>query len=85
MCGQAYNNKPSFFLACGPMDEHYCDPVQWVIAQAQAQGVSAYFLDQTGFECNCCGHPCTDADTAIGKATASSIAGQLGWDVVESV
>ena len=34
------------FLACGPMSESYCKPVQDVIEAVTAKGVKAHFLDQ---------------------------------------
>lgn len=36
------------FLACGPMSETYCEPVQEVIGNVTAKGVKAHFLDQRG-------------------------------------
>ena len=83
--GKAYGEQTAFFLACGPMDDTYCDPVQWVITQAKKHGLKAFFLDQRGFDTDCCGHPCASADKSIAAATAKSIASKMGWDAVESV
>ena len=72
------------FLACGPMSEFYCDPVQEVIANVTARGVKAYFLDQRGylngtFGPGCCGHPSIEVDTAMATAGAAFIKATLGW------
>ena len=71
----------TFFLACGPMDEAYCEPVRWVISRAKAAGVNAVFLDQRNFDCECCGHPCAAVDAKIAAATSKAIAAQMGWQV----
>jgi len=81
--GEAYGDKTSFFLACGPMTNNYCDQVHWVIAKAKAAGVQAFFLDFVGLPHNCCGHPCAADDVVIGNFTAKTIAAQMGWDSVE--
>ena len=72
------------FLACGPMRESYCEPVQQVISNLDKQGVHAHFLDQRGFLNGtfgpaCCGHPSIEVDTAMAQHGAAFIAKTLGW------
>jgi len=72
------------FLACGPMSETYCAPVQDVLAAVSAKGVKAHFLDQRGFlngtfGPGCCGHPGIEVDTAMGQHGAAAIKDVLGW------
>jgi len=42
---KSYGEETHFFLACGPMSDHYCDEVNWVIGSLQARGLKARFLD----------------------------------------
>ena len=41
-----YGSDLHVFMACGPMSEVYCSPIQNVIKTVQAHGVKAHFLDQ---------------------------------------
>ena len=81
---QAYDNV-TFFLACGPMDEAYCGPVQWVIAELTARGKPAHFLDQRGIlkppGAACCGHPSAVTDINMAAAGSAFIAKAMGWRV----
>ena len=79
-----YGPELHVFLACGPMRETYCEPVQQVLANLGKQGVHAHFLDQRGFLNGtfgpaCCGHPSIEVDTAMAKHGAAFIAKTLGW------
>ena len=70
------------FLACGPMTDEYCDPVQKVIANVTARGVKAHFLDQRGFinkTNGCCSHPSIAVDNAMATSGAALIKKTLGW------
>jgi len=70
-----------FFLAFGPMSTSYEAEISWVRDAAAARGLGGrvHLLDQTGFACGCCGHPCAAADRQIGNASAAFIAATLGW------
>jgi len=79
-----YGPNLHVFLACGPMSESYCAPVQQVITNAQGAGVKAHFLDQRGFLNGtfgpaCCGHPSIEVDTAMAVNGAAFIKATLGW------
>ena len=41
-----YGPNLHVFMACGPMSEVYCPPIQHIIKTVQAHGVKAHFLDQ---------------------------------------
>ena len=41
-----YGSDLHVFMACGPMSEVYCPPIQQIIKTVQAHGVKAHFLDQ---------------------------------------
>lgn len=80
----AYGVGTRFFLACGPMDEHYCDSVSWVLGEAEGRGVNVTFLDHRGFldgshGSSCCGHPGRDVDVAMAEKAAQAIAVAMGW------
>ena len=76
-----------FFLACGPMSDHYCDEVDWVVAAVTAQGLKASFLDQRGFISSngTYGHPCayghpgSQIDTAMAKNGSAFIKQVMEW------
>jgi hypothetical protein len=79
-----YGPDVHVFLACGPMSDHYCDPIQAVIKNVTARGVKAHFLDQRGFlngtfGPSCCGHPSIEVDTAMATNGAAFIKTTLGW------
>jgi hypothetical protein len=82
---KTYGNDAHFFLACGPMATDYCDAVHWVIANANAQGIRAHFLDQRGFEDGkhgpeCAyGHPGSQIDAAMAKNGSAFIRATMGW------
>lgn len=80
----AYGPGTHFFLACGPMDEHYCDSVSWVLDEASARGIDATFLDQRGFLDGsygegCCGHPGREVDVAMAESATRVITQAMGW------
>ena len=79
-----YGSGTIFFLACGPMSESYCDPVDWILDQASVLGIRAKFLDQRGFldgkhGKSCCGHPSATVDRAMAEAGAAVIGNVTGW------
>ena len=79
-----YGPNLNVFMACGPMSEVYCKPIENVIAAVKAHGVKAHFLDQRGFLNGtfgpaCCGHPSVEVDTAMAKSGAAFIKATLGW------
>ena len=79
-----YGKNLHVFLACGPMSEHYCEPVFDVIGNLTSKGVHAHFLDQRGFLNGtfgpaCCGHPSIEVDTAMAKSGAAFIKATMGW------
>lgn len=79
-----YGPQLEVFLACGPMSETYCAPVQDVLSNVTAKGVKAHFLDQRGFLNGtfgkaCCGHPSIEVDTAMAENGAAFIKSALGW------
>jgi len=43
---QNYGPNLDVFMACGPMSEVYCKPIEQVIQTVKAHGVKAHFLDQ---------------------------------------
>jgi len=83
----AYGNKTHFFLACGPMSDHYCDEVNWVIAKLTARGLKASLLDQRGFINSnatfgrpCAyGHPGSQIDRAMAKNASAFIKQVMEW------
>jgi len=80
----SYGPALHVFLACGPMSELYCDPVQEVLRRVTAKGVQAHFLDQRGFLNGsfgpaCCGHPSSQVDAAMATHGAAAIKAALGW------
>lgn len=80
----AYGPSTHFILACGPMDESYCDSVSWVLGQAEGHGANVTFLDHRGFldgshGSSCCGHPGRDVDVAMAARAARVIAVAMGW------
>merc|ERR1712232_934534 len=79
----AYGPGTHFFLACGPMDEHYCDSVSWVLDEAEGRGVKVTFVDHRGFldgsyGSSCCGHPGREVDVAMAEKAAHTIAVAMG-------
>eukprot|EP00949_MAST-11_sp_MAST-11-sp1_P005114 g5114.t1 len=79
-----YGRSTAFMLACGPMDEHYCASVEWIIDQAKSKDIKAGFLDHRHylngtFGEPCCGHPSTAVDAAMAKGTADAIRAFMGW------
>jgi lysophospholipase L1-like esterase len=87
-----YGPQLHVFLACGPMSNIYCEPVQQVLATVKAEGVLAHFLDHRGLisRCDgsdyctldwshCCGHPDVPVDTAMAAAAAPILERALGW------
>lgn len=78
---KAYGPETQFFLACGPMSEAYCDPVQWVIDAAKANGIKANFLDHRGFAhpSKCCGHPSADSHEQMAQRTVDTIKKAMNW------
>lgn len=81
---KAYGPGTRFFLACGPMDEHYCDSVHQISSRLQASHVNVTFLDHRGFldgshGSSCCGHPSRDVDVAMADSAAATIAEAMGW------
>jgi len=77
-------DKLQVFVACGPMSETYCGPVQAVLANLTSRGVRATFLDQRGylngtFGPGCCGHPSIEVDEAIAESAAAVIRRTLDW------
>jgi len=79
----AYGEQTHFFLACGPQRNSYCDPVRWIIGQANAIGIKATFLDHRGFECpeSCCEHPGADQDRQMAESTVKQVKAAMGWSV----
>ena len=76
-----YGASTHFFLACGPMDESYCDSVQWVVHELD---VNTHFLDHRGFLNGtwgpaCCGHPSARVDAAMASLTISQIQESMNW------
>lgn len=70
----------TLFMACGPMDEAYCDVVMNLTSTLD----NAVFVDQRGFLDGshgeaCCGHPGTQIDAAMAVATAETVASAMGW------
>jgi hypothetical protein len=79
---QNYGPNLHVFLACGPMSETYCAPVQQVLAAVTAKGVKAHFLDQRGFlngTLGCCGHPDMEVASNMAESGAAFIKAALGW------
>ena len=79
-----YGLDTHFFLACGPMDNSYCDAVEWVIAEVAQHDVKASLLDQRGFLNgdygeDCCGHPSASIDDAMATGAIETIRATLGW------
>ena len=76
-------NRTHFFLACGPMSEHYCPEVSAVIKNVTSAGVLASFLDQRQLiKSPCCGHPSVSDDIRIANSGAAFIKDTLHWDDV---
>ena len=79
-----YGPELHVFLACGPMRESYCEPVQQVLTDLDKHGINAHFLDQRNFLNGtfgpaCCGHPSIEVDTAMAQHGAAFIAKTLRW------
>lgn len=82
----SYGSSTRFFLACGPMDEAYCDVAKWVITQVTADPhrIEAVFLDQRGFNNGsfgkpCCGHPEAQAHVAMAAGALPLIRATMDW------
>lgn len=79
-----YGDEVSFFLACGPMADRYCDGVKSVIDTYNSNPLNtptAYFLNQTALDLDmdCCGHPSSQDDVVMANYTAGFISDTVGW------
>ena len=74
----AYGSSTRFFLLCGPIRFTYCAPVEWVVAQAQAQGLLAQAV-RLESPCSCCAHPGAVEYQALAANVTAVLGSALGW------
>ena len=86
LAARSYGLKTHFFLACGPMQDAYCENLFWVMEEAQKEvpELKVKFLDQRPFQNGSygptCGyHPSVWVDAAMAAAAIPTIRESLDW------
>ena len=86
LAARSYGLSTHFFLACGPMEDAYCENVFWVMDKAREEfpQLKITFLDQRpflngSFGPSCGYHPSAQVDSSMAEAAIPVIREALSW------